>query len=306
MPPAVVPAASAPGAPGPLAADTTPPLLSLYPLPSLTDEDTVDVRGTVSDASPCNVTVNGLWALGSSTGFFLVRVPLVPGNNTITARAVDQAGNEAVALAAVEFVPPERWFVHPEKHFRIPVPYGWHGYANFTQDGVPVDLFMYTSGMDVNLVVVSESRTLQGTPAEARGILREATDDLARWPGFAFLAAPFDRTVDGHVAATAFVTWQPPGEVVDQIITIVLGPEYGMLWAIIGTTTPANVTEAGPLVKRTTAAFDVLAPPSFDLTRWQPEMLAAASVATTAEGAFVAVQVLRARRRRMPWDRAYL
>ena len=41
------------------AADATPPLIRLFPLPEITDESAVAVRGTVSDESPCNVTVNG-------------------------------------------------------------------------------------------------------------------------------------------------------------------------------------------------------------------------------------------------------
>ena len=168
--------------------------------------------------------------------------PLSPGNNTIVVRAVDQAGNEAVARAYVEFVPPERWFVHPEKYFRIAVPYGWHGYANFTRDGIPVDLYIYTAALDANLVILSESRSLQGTPAEARSVLKGAMDDLAPWLGFAFLARTVDRTIDAHTAATAFVTWRPPGETVDQILTIVLGQEYRMFWAVIGTMTHGNVS----------------------------------------------------------------
>ncbi len=287
-------------------ADTTPPVINLYPLPPVTDQSAVDVRGTVSDVSPCNVTVNGIWALVETTGLIAVRVPLVPGNNSIEVRAVDRAGNVAVAVAYVEFVPPDRWFVHPEKHFRIPIPYGWHGVANFTQNGVPVDVYMYTASLDANLIVVSESRHLAGTSAEARGILAEATSNISRWAGFRFLVPPFDQTLDGHVAAAAFVTWQPPGETVDQIITIVLGPEYEMFWAVIGTMTPGNATQAAPLVNRTVAGFEVLPPPSFDITQWRPEILGAALVATTVEGIVLALKIVRVRRGRMPWDRAYL
>ncbi len=286
--------------------DTRPPVIHLFPLPSVTGESAIDVRGTVSDVSPCNVTVNGIWALVETTGVIAVRVPLVPGNNTITVRAVDQAGNVAVALAYVEFVPPARWFVHPEKHFRIPIPYGWHGVANFTQNGVPVDVYMYTASLDANLVVVSETRRLTGTATEARGILAEATSNLSRWSGFRFLVPPADQVLDGHVAATAFVTWQPPGETVDQILTIVLGPEYGMFWAVLGTMTPANATEAAPLINRTVAGFGILPPPVFDITSWRPVLLAAGVVATVAEGALLGALILRAHRRRMPWDRAYL
>ncbi len=289
----------------PASTDTTPPLINLFPLPAVTDEPAVDVRGTVSDASPCNVTVNGIGAMAASTGVFIARVPLSPGNNTITVRAVDAAGNEALALAYVEFVPPERWYAHPVKHFRIPVPYGWHGYANFTQDGVPVDVYMYTADLDANLIVVSESRRLQGTQAEARAILSEATDNLSAWPGFRFLSHAIVRTIDGHDAATAFVAWQPANETVYQVITIVLGPEYAMFWAIIGTMTPAAAPRAAPLVNETTAAFDVLLPDSVGIARWSSQLLLVAVLATAVEGGYFGYRVLRGRRR-LPWDRAYL
>lgn len=71
--------------------DTTPPVINLYPLPPVTDEAAVDVRGTVADVSPCNVTVNGIWALVEA---------MTPGNATQAAPLINRT------IAGLEVLPP--------------------------------------------------------------------------------------------------------------------------------------------------------------------------------------------------------
>ncbi len=275
-------------------------------MPAVTDEPTITVQGSVSDISPVNVTVNGVWAFGPGIGFFLIYVQLSPGHNPIVVRAVDAAGNVAVVTVEVEFIPPDHWFVHPEKHFRIPVPYGWQALGNLSQAGTPVDLYMFGLDPDANIIVVSERQDLEGATWEANAVLKSATDDLATRPGFRFLGPSADAVIQGHTAATAFVTWEPANYSVDQIITIVLGPEHGMYWALIGTFYPENVTAVGPLINGTMASFEVLPGERPAILASRDAILVGASAATVVEGGILGFLVVRGSRRRMPWDRAYL
>ncbi|MCE9670030.1 DUF6531 domain-containing protein [Myxococcus stipitatus] len=56
---------------------------------------TVNVRGTVLDATTVTLTVNGTAATVGADGSFVVALPLVQGDNTLVVRAVDAARNES-------------------------------------------------------------------------------------------------------------------------------------------------------------------------------------------------------------------
>src|SRR5690606_17126943 len=60
------------------------------------------VVGTVSDPNLDAVTVNGVAAAVTGGSFVAAGVPLAEGLNTLTARAVDRAGNAAEASRDVE------------------------------------------------------------------------------------------------------------------------------------------------------------------------------------------------------------
>jgi RHS repeat-associated protein len=61
----------------------------------------VDVVGSVSDPHLASVTVNGTAASVTGGLFRAAQVPLAEGGNTVTVLAVDQAGNQSQATAAV-------------------------------------------------------------------------------------------------------------------------------------------------------------------------------------------------------------
>ncbi|HYU31671.1 MAG TPA: carboxypeptidase regulatory-like domain-containing protein [Thermoanaerobaculia bacterium] len=90
--------------------DLTPPHLSID-LPragSTVQDDTVTVVGLVNDivpgtvnASEATVTVNGRPAMVANRSFMVQGVPLVPGDNTLTAVAVDESGNSGTTSIVV-------------------------------------------------------------------------------------------------------------------------------------------------------------------------------------------------------------
>ncbi len=83
--------------------DTFPPTIAITTEDGLiTTESTVDIFGNVHDAvigtvnvGQVTVTVNGIVAQVSNRTFLATGVPLVPGENVITATAVDRIGNSA-------------------------------------------------------------------------------------------------------------------------------------------------------------------------------------------------------------------
>ena len=239
-----------------------PPVLNVIPLPALVTDPVVTVRGNASDAIPLTVSVNGqvvpYWAMGID-GSFTVDVNLTQGNNTIVVVAEDYAGNRATWTWVIAFNPWLDWFSNLDRHFRIPIPYRWEALGSPIKDGVPVDLYMYRSDVQANIIVYSESRRLNGTYDEAQRILREDTDSLTQEAGFRFLSPIRNATIDDHAAATAFVTWQPVNDdPVDQVVTVVVGPEYGMFWAIIGTMYAREHDPRARVINLTAEAFQVL------------------------------------------------
>lgn len=92
--------------------DLTPPRVAIYqPAPgSVVREGTVSVSGLVNDIVPgtvnadeATVSINGVAAEVANRSFFAAAVPLVPGENTLVARAVDASGNAGEARVTVTF-----------------------------------------------------------------------------------------------------------------------------------------------------------------------------------------------------------
>lgn len=67
--------------------------------------DNVDVVGSVFDVEVASVNVNGVPAVVGVDGSFIASVPLTPGVNTITATAVDTAGQTGTATRTVNYSP---------------------------------------------------------------------------------------------------------------------------------------------------------------------------------------------------------
>ena len=271
--------------------DLTPPALNLDSLPSTLDEPAVTVSGQASDPNLATVNVSGQTVSVDSSGRFSQIVTLQVGDNTIEIVARDAAGNEARVEQTVAFVPPVTWFVHPAKHFRIQVPYGWSSYPNTTLGGEPVDVLLQgPSG--ASLFVASESRSGVASTA-ARPILEQTLRDFSSLPGFEVLEPPSDRSIDAHGAARAAIR-SGAGAPVRQVIVVVVGPEWGLIWALVGTTLESEVGTLLPAIEASIASFDVLpAPPNAGLTTG----LLLAGVAAGVVAAIVAAWFVIRRRR---------
>src|SRR6202521_3651414 len=86
-----------------LVRDTTPPQIAISSpaAGAVVGTTAVDVVGSVSDLHLAAVTVNGTAASVTGGLFRAAQVPLAEGGNTVTAAALDQAGNQSQAAAAV-------------------------------------------------------------------------------------------------------------------------------------------------------------------------------------------------------------
>lgn len=279
--------------------DATAPTILLDPVPSTTGEPALVVSGNASDAHLAFVSINARQASVAPNGRFSMTVMLVQGPNVLEIVGQDTVGNVVNLVRSVVFEPILRWFLHPASHFRIEVPYGWEVQGNATLGGEVVDVLMVSSTGPANILVASEGRPVQGTYASARAILQETLDNLsAAFSGFTILEGPFERSIDEHVAAGAFVAVQPSTYNVYQLIVIVVGPEWSRAWAIVGTMMEAEVSYQRPAIEATVASFDVL--PSTGLPAefqglWVA-ILVGSAIAAAALLVIVYV-VIRARRR---------
>lgn len=118
--------------------DTTPPdSLLMNPLPRVTAKDSVDVSGSVKDASAVFVVHNFIQsqaAFDTLTGLWHFRVGLKTGTNTIQAWAEDAAGN------ATGYEPnPATLVTQVSSTSKAPVLLGWT-FVDTLAGGVPVPL----------------------------------------------------------------------------------------------------------------------------------------------------------------------
>jgi hypothetical protein len=107
-----------------------------------------------------------------------------------------------------------------------------------------------------------------------------------------------DASIDNHTAAQAIIALGPPPDEIYEFITVVLGPEWNMIWAIIGSTPADDPGFAGPRLNMTTETFDVLPPSSS--SSFTPFLVAGVVVAVAVAVAvgLVLFTLLRRKRRR--------
>ena len=277
--------------------DSILPMIQVDTITSPVHEPSGTISGTVSDASPVAVEVNGQPGLVGPSGRFSATVALTPGSNPIQMVATDAAGNTAVASVSIDFEPRVIWFAHPAHHFRIVVPFNWSAEGNVSLQGASMDVLLVRSNPEANIFVSSEARAVGGSPADARAILQEGLDNLSGLPGFLLLSPVADRTIDGHAAATVTVTWQPSTYNVVQILMVVVGPEFRRFWALGGTMFSWDTATVSPEIEATFASFEILEGPGSWIGSLEPWLLVGASVATAAEGGILGYLILRGRRR---------
>ena len=119
-----------------LVRDTTPPQIAISSpaAGAVVGTTAVDVVGSVSDLHLAAVTVNGTAASVTGGLFRAAQVPLAEGGNTVTAVALDQAGNQSQATAAVvrDTQPPTLQITSPASGTVVPG-------ASITVSGVASD-----------------------------------------------------------------------------------------------------------------------------------------------------------------------
>jgi len=241
----------------PLTVDTNPPALTLDPVPLQVDVPTVTISGEAIDPFLAGVNVSGVPVTVNANGHFSTVVPLpVPGPYTIPVVARDTAGNVASGEVTVEFVPPEVWFLHPAKHFRIRVPYGWTAEGNTTVGGADVDVLLEGAGRSV--FVAGEPASVRGTAAEAHGLAQTTLDDLSALPNFRIVEPLADLTISGHPAARAAFRTMPTGIEVHQILVVLVSGEWQFAWAIVATMAASDLPDAASLADATIQSFHVL------------------------------------------------
>lgn len=193
--------------------------------------------------------------------------------------------------------------VNEAKHFALQVPLRWDANTSVVVNGVALDALLTPPDDHGNLLVDSDTISLQGTAQEARDILQATLDQLSTEPGFRIVDSITDRSLDAHAAAVAVVAWQPSTYDVLQEIYVILGPEWSRAWILIGTTSPREATSFLSCVNVTANSFDVLpAPPSVAFLNlvdaYRNWILVGGLVATGAEGAVLGTLVVRQLRRR--------
>lgn len=241
----------------PLTVDANPPALTLDPVPPQVDVPTVTISGEAIDPFLAGVNVSGVPVPVDGNGRFSTVVPLpIPGPYTIPVVATDAAGNVASEDATVEFAPPEVWFLHPAKHFRIRVPYGWTAEGNTTVGGASVDVLLEGAGRSV--FVAGEPASGQGTSAEAYGLAQATLDDLSALPNFRIVEPLTNLTINGHPAARAALRTMPEGIEIHQILVVVVSGEWRFAWAIVATMAASDLPDAGVIADATIQSFHVL------------------------------------------------
>jgi len=279
-------------------ADFTPPLLVFGAIPPAVSESVFTLAGSIVEPYLAVLTADGQTATVDPSGSFSVQLVLDPGPNLIEVYARDEAGNENRYTLSITYTALDDWFLHPAKHFRLRPPLGWATRGNVTVGNDTVDLIVI--GPDgSSLIVVSESRAVEGTYESARAILQEAIDGLSSSPDFFIIIPVAETTIDGHAAAQVMLRVAPNGTAVRQILTVVVGPEWRMFWALFETIASSGVNTE-PWLEASVESFDVLGPggtqpPLLDAVSW---IFLGAAVAGAV--AITVVVLILLRRRRPP------
>lgn len=284
-----------------IALHTIPPVLGIEVIPPRVSDPVITVRGTVSDDLPLTLSIGGsevpYWAIGPD-GDFSREVNLTQGYNTITLIAQDAAGNQAVRSLTIEFVPVLQRFTSLEKHFAITVPYKWEALGPVLSGGTPVDVYMFGPDGDANLIVYSEHRETNGTFGEALATLEEDLADLSSEADFRVLEGPQSAIVDEHAAASSMVQWRTNSSgLIAQVITVVLGPEHALFWAVIATMYASSVPVVAPIANSTTGTFEILLPVPNPRVAPLPNLLVTAALGLAVALPFMALLLILASRR---------
>lgn len=190
-------------------------------------------------------------------------------------------------------------------HFSLTLPAGWTSELNATVGTEIVDVRLTHPELTGTIIVVSEPRPMAGTVAEARQILQGTLDDLSTKPGFRILEPVAETSVDGHPAASAVISHQPSTYDVYQAVTVVVGAEWSLDWALIGTMFSWEAMRTRACVNTTLASMDIApSPPAQAVTgvlvAYSDWVLAGAVAATAIEGTVLGLLIARQTRRRRP------
>jgi len=157
---------------------------------------------------------------------------------------------------------PPDWLTHPAAHFRLRVPLFSTAAGNATFGGETFDGVVHFDP-DAVFLVASEARRVSGTSEAAREVLQATLDELSTLPGFRIVEPVSEITVDGHAAARVDFVTEPSGFIrMRQLLVIVVGPEWGTVWALLATIPEVEVSRFLPTAEFLVASFDVLPAPA--------------------------------------------
>lgn len=248
--------------------DTHSPEVSVEPVPATTPEETLEIRGEVTDAWFAGLTIQGR-EVASPAGSFAHNVSLWPGPNDVVIEAWDLAGNLGRVHLTVGLETPEydgalrAWSV-ANASFEIDLPDAWAAQTNIRLvSGTRADLVALAPlqpGLQTELVIVSETSTFGFTQRRALEWMQlviasiEATGELRQVVGQPRIVDE----ADGSVAVQASLIRQTASfDLAFMQITMVWSEALHRQWVILASMDARRAVEVWPAVDAAVSSFDV-------------------------------------------------
>lgn len=296
--------------------DTHVPLVVVEPLPSLTEEQVLEIRGIVNDPWLADLMVQGR-GVALEDGSFSVEVRLWPGLNDIVVEAEDLAGNlrrvtRTVRLQTPVYAGDSEVRVLENASFRVALPEEWVAQENVRMtSGARADLIALAplrTGLQTTLTVASEPSDLAYSRSRAlewMGLLLagvEASGQLVQVVSQPRLVENFTGTV---AVQSTFLRHTASERVAFMHVTMVWSHLLRHQWILLASTDERRAVEMWPEINATVSSFTVLdegvgepeAPPSPFLL---PTLLVAGAIVVLSAilGAVLLPMYLARRRKR--------
>jgi len=279
--------------------DATPPVLQVDPIPSVVESDALVISGTVVDLHLVWVRVGSSFLTDVTDSRFSVSVRLDVGSNSFEIEALDGAGNVAQTVVRTEFRPPVRWFVHPDGHFQIQIPWGWSAEGNVTLGNTTFDVLLSQPSRP-ELVSVSRHALAPSGGDDARQILNNMISDARLEAQVEIFEPVADTSVDGHPAARTVIALTRIGlPQIFEVVTVVVGTEWGLSWILIGAAPVGVFQDSRPEIESTMLTFDIFGSGPLEIANLGLRILAGGSVAAVL-GGIILVAFVQDRRRQRP------
>lgn len=249
--------------------DTQVPELHLEPLPMVTTNSTVVIRGRASDPWLASLTIQGRDVV-MDDGNFSVTVRLWPGLNDIVVEARDLAGNLRRLIRTIRLQTPAfngsmvPW-VLPEADFSIELPENWIAQQDIRlPSGNKADLVAMAPpqpGLQTTLIVVSRYTSLAYSRARALDWMNLVLAGV-EVSGQLKLVISSPRLVEdlpGTVAVQATLLRQTAADrIAFMHITMVWSHLLRRQWVLLASTDISRAVETWPALEAAISSFTVL------------------------------------------------